>query len=296
MSSSIKSGIWMLLASLNFAILNTLVKYLSVDFHLSQIIFFRSICAVIFLLPWIIKDGLSSLKINSLKLQIVRCLLAVLAMYFWFYSISKIPLAEATAINFTSPVFGAIFAIFLLNEKIRHRRVIAIFTSLVGALIIIRPGIIHLNVYIFTTLIASILMGLASVYIKKITLVDHPNAVVFYMPLVLSIVSLIPCIIFWKTPSLFSYLLLISTGLTAFLAHVCVTKAFSVSDATFVLVFDYLRLPITAVLAFFIFDETTNFWIWIGGLIIFLSSVYVAYRERSHKNKQPTSIFNAKRL
>ena len=60
-------------------------------------------------------------------------------MYFWFYSISKIPLAEATAINFTSPIFGAIFAIFLLNEKIRHRRVIAIFTSLVGALIIIRP-------------------------------------------------------------------------------------------------------------------------------------------------------------
>ena len=127
-------------------------------------------------------------------------------------------------------------------------------------------------------------MGLASVYIKKITLVDHPNAVVFYMPLVLSIVSLIPCIIFWKTPSLFSYLLLISTGLTAFLAHVCVTKAFSVSAATFVLIFDYLRLPITAVLAFLIFDETTNFWIWIGGLIIFLSSVYVAYRERSHKN------------
>ena len=51
MSSSIKSGIWMLLASLNFAILNTLVKYLSVDFHLSQIIFFRSIFAVIFLYP-----------------------------------------------------------------------------------------------------------------------------------------------------------------------------------------------------------------------------------------------------
>ena len=296
MSSSIKSGIWMLLASLNFAILNTLVKYLSTDFHLSQIIFFRSIFAVLFLLPWIISSGLGSLKINSLKLQIVRCILAVLAMYLWFYSISKIPLAEATAINFTAPIFGAIFAIFLLNEKIRHRRLIAIFASLVGALIIIRPGIIHLNVFILTTLIASILMGLASVYIKKITLVDHPNAVVFYMPLVLSMVSLIPCIIFWKTPSLSSYLLLISTGLAAFLAHVCVTKAFSASDATFVLIFDYLRLPITAALAFLIFDETTNFWIWIGGLIIFSSSIYVAYRERTHENKQTTSMFNAKRL
>ena len=296
MSSSIKSGIWMLLASLNFAILNTLVKYLSIDFHLSQIIFFRSFCAVLFLLPWIIKSGYRSLKINSLRLQIIRCILAVLAMYLWFYSISKIPLAEATAINFTAPIFGAIFAIFLLNEKIRHRRVIAIFISLAGALIIIRPGVIDLNIFVFTTLIASILMGLASVYIKKITLVDHPNAVVFYMPLILSIVSLIPCIIFWETPSFFSYILLIFTGLAAFLAHVCVTKAFSFSDATFVLIFDYLRLPFTAILAFLIFEEMTNFWVWIGGLIIFLSSTYVAYREKNHKKKKITYLFNAKRL
>ena len=108
MSSSIKSGIWMLFASINFALLNTLVKYLSEDFNLSQIIFFRSFFAVIFLLPFILKSGIQSLKTNSLKLQIIRCSLAVLAMYLWFYSISKIPLAEATAINFTAPIFGAI--------------------------------------------------------------------------------------------------------------------------------------------------------------------------------------------
>ena len=75
------------------------------------------------------------------------------------------------------------------------------------------------------------------------------------MPFVLSFVSLIPCIIFWKTPALLSLILLISTGLTAFLAHVCVTRAFSSSDATFVLIFDYLRLPITAILAFFIWRD-----------------------------------------
>ena len=70
------------------------------------------------------------------------------------------------------------------------------------------------------------------------------------MPMVLTIVSFMPCMIFWKTPTIFPLLLLISTGLTAFFAHICITKAFSFSDATFVLVFDYLRLPFTAVLAF----------------------------------------------
>ena len=77
MSSSIKSGFWMLFASVNFAILNTLVKYLSVDFNLSQIIFFRSFFAVLFLLPFIIKSGIHSLKTNSLRLQMIRCGLAV---------------------------------------------------------------------------------------------------------------------------------------------------------------------------------------------------------------------------
>ena len=119
MSSSIKSGIWMLLASVNFALLNTLVKYLSEDFNLSQIIFFRSFFAIICIFPFIIKSGFHSLKTNSIKLQVIRCTLAVLAMYLWFYSISKIPLAEATSINFTAPIFGAIFAIFLLKEKIK---------------------------------------------------------------------------------------------------------------------------------------------------------------------------------
>ena len=115
MSSSIKSAIWMLFASLNFALLNTLVKFLSKDFHLTQIIFFRSFFAVVFILPWILNNGFKSLKTNSYRLQLSRSLLALIAMYLWFYSISNIPLAKATAINFTAPVFGAIFAIFMVR-------------------------------------------------------------------------------------------------------------------------------------------------------------------------------------
>ena len=132
-------------------------------------------------------------------------------------------------------------------------------------------------------------MGMASVYIKKITLVDHPNAVVFYMPMVLTIVSIIPCVIFWKTPSILSFILLTSTGLTAFLAHICITKAFSYSDATFVLIFDYLRLPFTAIFAFLLFQEVTDFWIWIGGLIIFFIK-YICCLQRK-KDKHASKYF-----
>jgi drug/metabolite transporter (DMT)-like permease len=217
-------------------------------------------------------------------------------MYLWFFSISKIPLAEATAINFTAPIFGALCAIIFLKEKIKKRRFIAIIFSILGALIIIKPGFTEINIYILIAVLASLLMGLAAIFIKKLSMVDHPNAVVFYMPAILSIFSLIPCVIYWKTPSFYQWFLLISTGLTATLAHQGITRAFAKSEATYVLIFDYLRLPFTALFAFYIFLETPTISIFLGSLIIFISSIYIINREKVAGKKETTPVITAKRL
>ena len=296
MSLRIKSALWMLFASLNFALLNTLVKYLSTEFSLSQIIFFRSFFAIVFILPWLLNAGLLSLKTKSYKLQLTRSTVALAAMYLWFFSISKIPLAEATAINFTAPIFGALCAIIFLKEKIKKRRFIAIIFSILGALIIIKPGFNEINIYILIAVLASLLMGLAAIFIKKLSMVDHPNAVVFYMPATLSIFSLIPCVIYWKTPSFYEWFLLVSTGLTATLAHQGITRAFAKSEATYVLIFDYLRLPFTALFAFYIFLETPTISIFLGSLIIFISSIYIINREKVAGKKETTPVITAKRL
>ena len=296
MSLRINSALWMLFASLNFALLNTLVKYLSAEFSLSQIIFFRSFFAIVFIFPWLLNSGLLSLKTKSYKLQLARSSVALAAMYLWFFSISKIPLAEATAINFTAPIFGALCAIIFLKEEIKKRRFIAIIFSILGALIIIKPGFTAINIYILIAMLASLLMGLAAIFIKKLSMIDHPNAVVFYMPAILSIFSLIPCVIYWQTPSFYDWVLLISTGLTATLAHQGITRAFAKSEATYVLIFDYLRLPFTALLAFFIFLETPTISIFLGSLIIFISSIYIINREKVAGKKETTPIITAKRL
>ena len=296
MSLRIKSAFWMLFASINFALLNTLVKYLSSEYSLSQIIFFRSFFAVIFILPWLINSGLSSLKTKSLKLQIGRSLVAVAAMYLWFFSISKIPLAEATAINFTAPIFGAICAIIFLGEKIKKKRFLAIIFSIIGAIIIIRPGLFEYNIYIFVALISSLLMGLAAVFIKKLSMLDHPNSVVFYMPTFLAIFSFFPCIISWEQPNIIDFFLLVSTGLAATLAHQGITRAFAVSEASYVLIFDYLRLPFTALFAYYIFFEIPSIWVFLGSFIIFMSSLYIVNREKKAGKKETAPLITAKRI
>jgi len=95
---------------------------------------------------------------------------------------------------------------------------------------------------------------------------------------------------------MFDLILLIGTGLTAALAHQGITKAFSNADASFVLAFDYFRLPITAILAFYLFDEVTSIWIWIGSIIIFLSSIYIIYREKAVGQRTVSSVLSVKKV
>ena len=116
------------------------------------------------------------------------------------------------------------------------------------------------------------------------------------MPAILSIFSLIPCIIYWKTPSFYQWFLLVSTGLTATLAHQGITRAFAKSEATYVLIFDFLRLPFTALFAFYIFSESPTISIFLGSLIIFISSIYIINREKVAGKKETTPVITAKRL
>ena len=139
-------------------------------------------------------------------------------------------------------------------------------------------------------------MGLAAIFIKKLSMLDHPNSVVFYMPAVLALFSITPCILYWRSPNIFDLFLLISTGLSATLAHQGITRAFAKSEATYVLIFDYLRLPFTALLAFYIFNEIASIWVWFGSIIIFISSIYIINREKVAGKKETTPVIVAKQI
>ena len=294
--SNIKAAIWMILSCVFFAILTLQVRYLSNDYSLFQIIFFRSFFGIIFVIPWIYKDGIKTIKTTSYGLQALRAILACMAMYFWFYSISSLPLAEAIAINYIAPIFAIILAIIILKERIRIRRIIAVILSLIGMLVIIRPGIIEVSEATLAAILASFLMASGATIVKILTSRDHPNSVVFIMPLTLSFISIIPAMFFWKNTNLFDFILLSSTGLAATLAHQGMTRAFAIADSSYVLAFDYLRLPIIAIIGYIVFSEKPSIWVWIGSLIILLSSLYIMKREKINKAFDPPSIISSKRI
>ena len=285
----------MIFSNICFVIMTGLIRYLAQKYPIIELVFFRALFGTLFVLPWILSSGIKTIYTKSPLIHSARSVCALLAMYAWFYAISNMPLSQATAINFAAPIFASIAAIIFLKEKVKRRRCLAILISFLGILIIIRPGIIEINNATFVALTATLLMALGATLVKLLTDKDHPNAVVFFMPLLLTFFSILPTIILWVTPSLYDFGLMIIAGFAATCAHQGLTRAFAVSEATAVLPYDYLRLPLIAAIGYFLFDEYIDFWVWAGSAIIFISSVYIAHRELKLGNRLSKEVKAARR-
>ncbi len=118
----VRGAVWMILANVFFTLMNTLVRELSSRYGLFELLLVRSLFGVLFVLLLVWPAGLRSLRTRRPGLQVVRGLLGFAAMYLWFFSVSSIPLAQATAINFSAPVFAAVLIALVLGERMRARR------------------------------------------------------------------------------------------------------------------------------------------------------------------------------
>jgi drug/metabolite transporter (DMT)-like permease len=122
-------------------------------------------------------------------------------------------------------------------------------------------------------------MAVNKLVLKSLTRTEQPEAIITYMVLLLTPLSLIPAIFFWEWPSLIGFVWLGGLALAGTVGHLCITRAFKATEVTVVLPFDFARLPISAFLALLIFSQVPTIWTVIGGLVIFAASFYIARRE-----------------
>ena len=135
-----RGALWMCAAATAFALMVTLVRGLTDGLHPLQVVFFRTAFGFLAMLPWLLRGGFGVLRTAHLRQHLLRALVAILAMVGWFTTLSLMPLAEATALSFTAPVFTSVLAVLVLGEVMRLRRWTAVAIGFLGALIIIRPG------------------------------------------------------------------------------------------------------------------------------------------------------------
>lgn len=283
----VRGALWMILANVFFTLMNTLVRELSARYGLFELLFVRSLFGLIFVLLLVWPAGIRSLKTTRPALQVVRGLLGFVAMYLWFFAVSNIPLAQATAINFSAPIFAAVLIAVFLGERMRARRWTATALGFVGMLIVLRPGFAEFSLAIGAALCASMLMAVGATVVKVVARTDHPNSVVLYVPLFLSVFAVVPALLDWTPPTGADLALMAVLGLVGTLAHHCWVRAFAVTEATAVLPYDFVRLPMMALAGYALYAELPDLWTWVGAAVILGSSVYMAHREsRAHRRRQ----------
>ena len=260
------------------------IRKASENLHILEVVFFRNLLAFIVMLPLLTSTGLAAIKMNNTKLFLMRGFFGAIGMLAGFTCLTLIPLAQATAISFSKPIFITIGAAIFLGEIIKARRIAAIIIGIIGMLVIVQPGVNSLSFGIMLAIIAALAHSVNALIVKKLTLTDSPQAIVTWMVIILIPITFIPAVAVWQWPSLETWLYLWGIAIVGTLAHFSWTKSYTMAEITSLESIEFIKLPIMALFGWMIFSEIPGTWTWIGGSIIFLSTIYISRRETKASN------------
>ena len=267
-----------------FSIMIIFIRKASENLHILEVVFFRNLLAFFVMLPILKSTGLVAIKMNNTKLFFVRGFFGAIGMLAGFTCLTLIPLAQATAISFAQPIFITIGATIFLGEIIKVRRIVAIVIGFIGMLIIVQPGVNSFSFGIMLAIIAALAHSLNALIVKKLTLTETPQAIITWMVIILIPITLIPALVVWEWPSFETWLYLWGIAIVGSLAHFLWTKSCSMADITSLQPIEFIKLPIIALFGWMIFSEIPGTWTWVGGLIIFISTIYISHREAKATN------------
>jgi drug/metabolite transporter (DMT)-like permease len=267
------------------AVMICIVRHMTETMATTSIVFYRNLCALLWLLPWFFLKGRHTIRKPRWKLYFMRGGFGLIAMQLWFYAISIVPLPLATALSFTSPLISAALAVLIFKEKGSTAMWVSMFAGLGGVFVILRPGTEAFEWNALWVMATAAMWSISGIIIKSLTKTASPVAVVFFMGLVMTPLSLPFLLINPQIPTPEQWLWLIGLGLVSCLFQIALSYAISSTDLVHILPFDFTRLLFVSILAYFFFGEVIDKWTLIGALIIIASTVAATHHE-SRKAKR----------
>ena len=259
--------------------MHAIVRFLSPSIHPFELAFFRSLFGFIVILPLLLRGGIDSMRTHQPRLQMLRGVVSIAAMMSWFYGLSMVPLAEATALSFTNVIFGSLAAIIFLREKMTMARGIAVFIGFVGVLVILRPGFVQMDIGVVCVLFSALCWGCSVVIVKQLGRTDAAVSIVAWVGIQLSILSLPFALSVWVWPTMEEWLWLSLLGTLATIGHLCMVQGLKLTDAMTIFPLDFTRLIWASLFGLFIFSESPDVWTFVGAGIIVISGTFMLYRE-----------------
>ncbi len=262
-----QAGVWMagwLTATLGMTIAG---RQLAQEVSVFEVMLLRSLIATLILTPIVMLNGGLRDRLSQLKVHTLRNVVHYAGQYAWFSALLLIPLAEVIAIEFTMPLWIAVFATAFLGERLYGWKVAALVVGFGGVLMIVKPGL-TLNTGHLVALAAALLFAVSVTLTKYLTRRDTALTVIFFMFTMQTVIGAIPAWMTWTWPSPENWPFVAVVALAGTGSHYCLSKAISLADATVVMPMDFLRLPLSALAGYLIYSETVDVWSLAGGLLI----------------------------
>lgn len=273
-----------------FAVMMALVKIVSERLPLGEVVFARSFLGLIPVLVWLwyLRQLPSALKTKRLGGHFMRAFAGTISMFFWFGSLARLPLPDATAINYAAPLLTTALAAILLGEVVRAYRWSAVTVGFMGVLVVLSQhfsGLDHFasnegSVGAMMALGSATFAALAMISIRRLSGTEHSGAIVFYFMTSASLLSLVSLPFGWVVPSMSDMCLLVVIGLLGGFGQVFLTLSYRYAEASVIAPFDYASMIWVILLGFFIFGEVPTSAVIIGSVIVVGAGVFVILRER----------------
>jgi drug/metabolite transporter (DMT)-like permease len=270
--SIVRVVLWMSGALLAFSAMAVSVRVLAATLGVMEILALRAGLGLMVMatLAAVRADLRATINCRHLRLHLFRNTIHVGASYLWATSLLLIPLAMVFALEFTTPLWTLLLAAPVLGERLTASRIGAVVFGLLGVLVILRPGLATFQPGALLTLVAALGLAIALIATKKLTRTDSTFAIVFWMMLIQ-----LPLALIGSDPLFVTKLdqgqvpAVIGIGVTGLLSHYCLTNAFRAGDAGVVVPLDFMRIPLIAVIGWWLYGERLDVFVFLGaGLII----------------------------
>ncbi|WP_038177509.1 DMT family transporter [Vibrio pacinii] len=277
---------FMLLSALGFALMSACVKYVSIHgIPVFEIVAARALVSLI--ISYLdVKRKRISIWGNNKPLLLIRGIIGTFALMCVYYSVTTLPLAEATILQYVHPVFTALLGLLLLKERVQTSTLICIAFCLLGLWVMVQPSLDHTIEYqlpmfsVMTALLGALGSSIAYIIVRKLSQTEDSSVIIMYFPLIALPVSLVLIGDNFVWPSLYLTFLLVLVGIFTQVGQYGLTKAMQTQAAGKASAYSYVQVVFSALLGVWIFNEIPSIWTYIGGTLIVTGALVNVFGQK----------------
>ena len=292
----VASGILCRIGSgISFSTMGALLKLASVEgMNAPELVFYRSLFSLPVVLFWVLKaESLAALKPNRPLAHVWRSALGLVSMGLVFQALILLPLAEATAINFTAPIFATILSFIVLREDVRIHRWTAVIVGFVGVLVVARPGGSSLPALgLGIALAGALCQAGVTTTLRQIQRSEKVSAIVFWFAVAGILVGGLLMPVFGQVHGARAFTLVLAGGLMGGVGQLLMTSSLR-APVSVVSPFDYLQIVGATIFGWLLFSDVPTMHTLLGATLIALSGIYTAWREHRRRVQQAAAAVSA---